>query len=192
MRIPNVAVMALFLMLSTPAMANDDAMARAQYMLRQMNAEMVQLKATQQTLLAEKEALQKDFDKLQNKYEKLTSKSSANKQAMNDKVSELKQKYLEIVEQNNETHKQFSEVTQEKNRLYTVASEQTQTIDLCVNNNKKLYEINRDLLVKYENKGVLDSLTQAEPFSRLSQVQIENLVDDYQYKLDDLRVGSNL
>ena len=76
---------------------------------------------------------------------------------MNDKVSELKQKYLEIVEQNNETHKQFSEVTQEKNRLYTVASEQTQTIDLCVNNNKKLYEINRDLLVKYENKGVLDS-----------------------------------
>ncbi len=192
MRIPNVAVMALFLMLTTPAMANDDAMARAQYMLRQMNAEMVQLKATQQTLLAEKDALQKDFDQLQNKYEKLTSKSSANKQAMNDKVSELKQKYTEMVEQNNETRKQLSEVTQEKNRLYTVATEQTQAIDLCVNNNKKLYGINRELLGKYENKGVLDSLTQAEPFSRLSQVQIENLVDDYQYKLDDLRVGSDL
>ena len=173
-------------------MANDDAIARAQYMLRQMNAEMVQLKASQQSLLAEKESLQKDFDQLQNKYEKLTSKSSKKQQAMSDQVSELKQKYIEIVEQHNEARKQLSEATQENDRLYAVASEQTKSIDLCVNNNKKLYEINHELLVKYENKGVWDSMTQAEPFSGLTPAQIENLVDDYQYRLDDLRVDSGL
>jgi len=192
MKILNLLWLAVFFMIATPVTANDDAMARAQYMLRQMNAEMIQLKASQQSLLAEKDALKKDFDKLQKKYDGLTSKSEKNKQAMKGKVSEIKQRYKEEVTAHNETRKQLKEIIQEKNRLFNVATEQTRSLDLCVGNNEKLYTINREILSQYEEKGVWDSVTQAEPFSGLTQVQIENLVDDYQYRLDDLRVGADL
>jgi len=184
--------MMLFLVVSTPAMANKDALSRAQYMIRQMNAELNQLKSTNQTLLAEKDALTKEYEKLQKKNDKLTNKSEKNKKALKGKVAEVRGQFKNEVKAHNETRRKLAKMTQEKDGLFKVATEQTQAIELCMANNKKLYEINLEVLSRYENKGVWDSVTQAEPFSRLSQVQIENLVDDYQYKMDDLRVEADL
>jgi len=181
-----------FMSVSFPTMANDEALSRAQYMIRQMNAELNQLKSTHQSLLAEKTAKEKDYDALQKKYDKLQVKSDKNKKSMRGKVVEIKQQYRDEVGEHTETRKSLSAMTQEKNKLFKIATEQTQAIDRCVGNNKKLFDINLELLSAYEKKGVWDSVTQAEPFSGLSQVQVENLVDDYQYNLEDLRVEAGL
>lgn len=192
MKMINIFFMTLFLFITYPAIANDEAFARAQYMIRQMNAELTQLKSTNQTLLAEKTSQEKELAALQKKYDKLADKADENKKAMKGRVVEIKQQYKDEVEAHVETRRLLAEKIQEKNDLLKIATGQTQTIDLCVANNKKLYEIDQELLTVYENKGVWDSVTQAEPFSRLSQVKIENLVDDYQYRLDDLRVEVEL
>jgi len=192
MKILNLFFMMLFLCVAYPAMANDEALARAQYMIRQMNAELTQLKTTNQTLLAEKTSQEKELVALQKKYDKFTDKADKNKKAMKGQVVEIKQQYKDEIEAHAETRRLLAEKKQEKDELFKIATGQTETIDLCVGNNKKLYGINRELLAVYENKGVWDSVTQAEPFSRLSQVKIENLVDDYQYRLYDLRVDVDL
>jgi len=188
----NVFLLMFFVALSLPVMADNEALSRAQYMVRQMNAELNQLKTVQQNLLTEKTVQEKEFNALQKKYDKLQAKSDKNKKSMNGKVLEIRQQYRDEVGAHTDTRKLLAMKIQEKNKLFNIATEQTQAIDRCVGNNKKLYEINLELLSVYEKKGVWDSVTQAEPFSGLSQVQIENLVDDYQYKLEDLRVEADL
>jgi len=192
MKTANLFFLMMGMIISIPATANNEALNRAQYMIRQMNAELTQLKATNQGLLAEKSSQEKDYKALQKKYDKLVSKTDKNKKKMKGRVVEVKQKYKDEVMAHADTRKQLSTVVQQKNKFFEIATQQTQTIDLCVANNRKLYEINLELTSIYENKGVWDSVTQAEPFSGLSQVKIENLVDDYQYRLDDLRVEVEL
>ncbi len=188
----NILFLTLLFLSSLPAMAADEALTRAQYMIRQMNAELNQLKSTNQGLLTDKTAQQVELKSLHKKYDKLQSSSEDNKKSLKGKVGEIKQQYKDEIYAHTETRKLLAEMTQEKNRLFKVATEQIQAIDLCVGNNKKFFDINQQLLSIYENKGVWDSVIQAEPFSKLSQVQVENLVDDYQYKLEDLRVEPNL
>jgi chromosome segregation ATPase len=161
-------------------------------MIRQMNAELNQLKSEKQALLTEKQKLTKSQKKLNKKYDRLEKKSNKNKSSMKGLISDVREKYKSEVADHNVTRDQLKAMVLDKNRILGVANRQLQAVNTCVLNNKKLYEINQAVLGKYENKGFWDSVTQAEPFSGLSQVEIENLVDDYQYQLDDLRVESEL
>lgn len=186
-------MLAVLMLITKPVMAvENDAMAKAQYMLRQVAAEKNQIAAEKQQLLAENKQLSQDLEELKKKYDKLINKSEKAESSMKGRMSEMNQQYRDEVSAHNETRKQLADIAREKDRLLNTAMEQTQSIDLCVSNNKKLYEINQELLGKYEHKGIWSVISQKEPFTGLSQVQIENLVDDYQYRLDDLRVTSDL
>ena len=186
-------MLAVLMLITKPVMAvENDAMAKAQYMLRQIAAEKNQIAAEKQQLLAENKQLSQELEELKKKYGKLTNKSEKAESSMKGRISEMNQQYSDEVSAHNETRKQLAKVMQAKENLFNTAQEQTQSIDLCVSNNKKLYEVNQELLGKYENKGIWSVISQKEPFTGLSQVQIENLVDDYQYRLDDLRVTSDL
>ena len=182
-------VLGILMLTSTQAMASDkEALARAQYMLRQVSAERSQLKISHQKLLDEKKMLEKNLEKLQKNYDQLTSKSEKNKTALKGHIKETRARLKEERKQHNDTKLKLSEMTKEKDRLLGLAAEQTQAIDLCVANNRKLYEVNNELLSQYENKGVWDAFLQGDPLTGLTRVEVENLVDDYQYRLDDLRV----
>jgi hypothetical protein len=58
----------------------------------------------------------------------------------------------------------------------------------CEGSNFKLRAMAHEILDRYQRKGVLESLQQAEPFTRLKSIEIENLAQDYQQKIDDLKV----
>jgi len=180
------------LLTALPVHANKEALAKAQYMLRQMNAELNQLKVTNKKILAEKTQLESDNKALQKKHDKLSSKSAKNKMAMKGKFADLKQVYKDEVLAHKEARQELNAMTVEKNKIFEIATQQTQKIDLCVGNNKKLFEINQFALTQYEEKGVWDSLTQGEPFSKLTQVEIENMIDDMQYNMDELRVEADM
>jgi len=167
------------------AASPDEAMARAQFMVRQISAERDQLQT-------DKAGLQKQLDELQKKYDGLENKSVKSSGDMKQQFSQLREQYEAERKAHEETRATLASVMAEKNRLTDIASGQMQSLELCVANNRKLYDLNRGMLGEYEGKGVLDSLVQAEPFAGLSQVQIENLVDDIQYKLDDLRVNADV
>jgi chromosome segregation ATPase len=170
------------------AQANNEALARAQFMLRQLDAEKNQLAAEGKTLKAENAELRDKLEALQKKYQKLEKKSAKSSNLMSDRLADTSQRLEQESIALDETSKKLQAMIAEKDRLFEIATEQTGAIDLCVSNNRKLYEINQQLLGKYEDKGVWSVLSQAEPFTGLKQVEIENLIDDYQYQLDDLRV----
>ena len=185
-------IFVLLLISASPAQANKDALARAQYMIRQINAELNQLKSSNKKNKADMLLLEEENKSLKKKYTKLVNKSKKNKNSLSGKIAEIKKKYSTEVKSHNETRKQLQEVTFQKKRLSSIETAQKQKLNLCIGNNRKLYEVNLDILSKYENKDMWDSLVQSEPFTKLTQVEIENMVDDYQYSMDDLRVHAKM
>ena len=169
-----------------PVHANKDALARAQYMIRQINAELNQLKSFNEKLKIESKESDEKYSLLESKYKNLSSKSSKNKKSLSGKIAGYREKLRQEVAAHNITKNLLSTEVQTKNRLLALSDMQKEKIKLCIANNNKLYDVTRDMLVRYENKGVWDSLTQAEPVSGLTQVEIENIVDDYQYVINDL------
>lgn len=61
-------------------------------------------------------------------------------------------------------------------------------VDTLLGHNRRLYEIGNELLDRYENKGVWESLAEREPFTGLKRVELENIVQDYRFAIDDHHV----
>jgi chromosome segregation ATPase len=57
----------------------------------------------------------------------------------------------------------------------------------CEGKNLKLYEANVEMGERFEKKGVWDSLLQAEPFTGIQQVEVENILEEYRFRVEDLR-----
>jgi hypothetical protein len=64
------------------------------------------------------------------------------------------------------------------------------TVDDREAKNLELYKLGTEILKRYENFGLGDALSAKEPFIGTSRVKLENLVQDYKYKLLDQAVVS--
>ncbi len=168
--------------------AAKDAMARAQFMIRQLNAELNQIKTTNTQLKNKTDEINNELKSLNKKYTRLKGVNHKNIKTLSFKINEIKDEYKAEVIAHNETKLLLKKMTRDKSILLSYSEKQKDKINICMSNNKKLFDIDKIMLSNYENKDIWDSLIQAEPFSQLSQVEIENLIDDYQYEIEDLLV----
>lgn len=86
------------------------------------------------------------------------------------------------------TKRQLQQTEAEKRALEDTKTRNEREIALCEDKNRALYRIGRELMVRYENKGFGDVLSQREPFTGLKQVEIENLLEGYRDKLDEQQI----
>lgn len=63
---------------------------------------------------------------------------------------------------------------------------QAQGLQQCIVNNQALRDLGSELLQRYADKGVADVLAHNEPFLQTRRVALENLLQGYQDKLDQL------
>jgi len=160
------------------------AMARAQYMLRQTNAESAKLKAEIAALKEQGKVLQKELDDERKAAHRKEKKLKGTLSAWKESHEELKDKLVNTL----------AELSRSNNDNESLASSlglQTQNFELCYENNKKLFDVNSELLGQYKSKGAWDAVVQREPFTQLKRVEIENLIQEYQYKIEDLYLGMN-
>lgn len=68
--------------------------------------------------------------------------------------------------------------------LRRIVGRQAQTIDTCEKKNARFFELNNELLGKYRDKGVGDALLEAEPFTGVKRVELDNLIQEYRDKLE--------
>jgi chromosome segregation ATPase len=80
----------------------------------------------------------------------------------------------------------------ERKQLEAIAAQRKQSIEQCEALNVKLHAEGVMLLDKYRTKDCTDAMLQAEPFTGLKRVEIENFVEDSHDKLDELRVGTQI
>lgn len=172
-----------------PVYAKDDAIVRAQYMIRQINAELNQLKSVNLKLKSDQSEAEIKYKALDKKYKKLVNNSRKNTKNLSGAIKAVKKKYVDEVAFHKETRNKLRDEVGKNKRLEYVVNQKTEKINLCISNNNKLYDVNKRILKSYENKGVWDSFSQAEPFSQLTKVEVENMVDDTLYEINDLLVN---
>ncbi len=90
----------------------------------------------------------------------------------------LDQKQRQTFQTLQEREKELKQLTADSQRKY----------DQCAEHNARLYMIADELIHKYENKGVVSSLLEKEPFTQIKKVELEKLVQDYKDKIDQQKL----
>jgi chromosome segregation ATPase len=153
---------------------------KAQYMIRQLHNEKQELQAQ----LAE---LQGKYDQLVKEHEKTRAsleKSSSNNEKLVSRVKGTAEKYKELVERYQEAVTILRKANMDNQYMVRAVQEREQWIAQCSSRNEELFDANSELLTKYgEAAGVNDISVIG-----LGTVVVENEMQDYRFKLEDLQV----
>ncbi|MGH1471302.1 MAG: hypothetical protein ACRBCS_08920 [Cellvibrionaceae bacterium] len=163
------------------AQTEDKALERAQYMLKQINSEKMQL----QKQLTE---LQKEFDEYKKNKNQEISQLNKRQQKISGSLQNWQEGYKNL---KGATDQKNQELFHERRRSALLEKrfiDQTDNFEVCKNNNKDLAKINYDILGLYQDKSLFDIVKQKEKIFGFNNVKIENIVQDERYKIMDLEI----
>lgn len=90
----------------------------------------------------------------------------------------------ELIARFRETAQSLKDVESERSTLRGQLATREREYASCVDRNVGLYELNGELLSRLEQRRAATR----EPFLQLSRARLENLIDDYRYRVEELRV----
>jgi len=168
------------------ANGNNKMIAKMQAMVKDMTTERDQLKAEKDKLAAEMEQLKKEKAAAASVEEQLNGELAAQKSSTSEVRNKLDQthaKLLEVIEKYNVLNKAKSELSVNYANLQNTEKQTETEWQSCEAKNIKMFEAAKEILSKYENKGVMDTLLKAEPILQFKSVEMESLVQEYEDKL---------
>jgi len=176
-----IAVLACLMLSPTVQADSNKALERAQFMLRQLNAQKVELENKNAALTAKLGTLQKE-----------SAKQLKKQKAGNKKLSLSAEKKARYIEKLRDRLKQTKISLRKSEQLRLQANHTGQALDeemkQCVSNNNSLVRMNDRLIDKYSKKGCWDSITQNEPFTGINQVEMENIIQEYRFTNEDYEI----
>ena len=175
-----------FLAPAALADADKDAKKESRRMQAQLSAAQKEIAA----LAAQVDDLKKQIGDLGSKSAALEKKSGGQRK----QFTELTEKYQEtdknlqlMTQQYSDTSKALQQLQKEKEQEQKRLSGD---IEVCEKKNAQLYQISVELMDKYQSKGVFTSLLQAEPFTQLEKVKMQNLLQEYRDKAEAAKIAS--
>ncbi|HEY9198737.1 MAG TPA: hypothetical protein VIR60_05170 [Gammaproteobacteria bacterium] len=165
--------------------------------LRQMQAQM-------QKLAAERTALQKQNSELTAKIGELEKRTaeleaegkqrggelsktqSANEQ-LRSRVERDSERYKDLSEHNGRISATLRDAQADIQLLQSAVQERDRWIADCQAKNDSMYQANTELLAAYRDKDTWDALRQSEPLTGVGAIEVENAVQEYRFRLEDLR-----
>ena len=207
-----VSILLVTSLLANPVLAaekKDKASRRAQQMVQQIQQEKVQLQAQLDQELQSKAAMEADLAKAQAENVAIKSKLSAanvkidglevNLKEMTAERLAFEAKLMKTQIELQATKTALNELDvkyqgtvydlkvneQQRANLTATSIQKTKLIDACVAKNNKLYDYGLELVKLYENPTDYKKVVLTEPFSQLKRVQLENILQDYNDKIDE-------
>ena len=105
-----------------------------------------------------------------------------------EKAAELnKQRMNELITRFRETATNLKEIETDRSKLQDELRVRNEAYDRCAADNLGLFEINNDLLNRYEHVGLFTKVSAGEPFTRITRTRIDNLVDETRARALELR-----
>lgn len=187
------------------AMAASNKDSKERQALRRVQTQLNEVQQQKSLLEQEKTGLAEQMEELKKKSADLESgaaKANARRVALDREVEGLGKDKVELSAKLQESSRGLQEMTKKQaeamqtlqhkereiKRLEAELARQTRQGEMCEVKNGQLYQINAELMDKYQSKGVFGALLQAEPFTQLKSVEMENLLQEYRDKLDAQRV----
>ena len=177
----------------------DQAMKRMQFMLKQLTAEKAELENKVTDMEKEVKDLKKDLKAAETTIEdrnaEINSKNN-NIAGLNGvvakqsaKIEKREGQLRQVIEKYKDAQILINQLNNDVANLQDDIADRDDTIALQEEKNLKMYEANAELMELYENKGAWDSALQAEGFTGIKQVQIENILQEYRFKLQDSKIS---
>jgi chromosome segregation ATPase len=151
-----------------------------------LKKELDELKAKATQAGAEQARLQQRARELELASSRLQNKTGNNDEALEKSRTQLQ----ELIGKFRETAQTLKDVETERDVLRTTQGTKERELATCVDKNAQLYLLGNEVLDRMGNQGVWSALTDKEPFTRLSRTRLENLIDDYRYRVDELKLGT--
>jgi chromosome segregation ATPase len=116
------------------------------------------------------------------------AQANSAKEAAERNLELSKQRMTELVGRFRETATNLKDAEADRAKLRKDLAERNSAFDACAVNNLQLYEVNRDILDRYEHVGLFTKVSASEPFTKITRTRLENLVDEYRQRAQELRV----
>jgi len=149
--------------------------------LRNSQARAAELDQEKQALLARIDELNKKSTAGNEQLLARIGKLKENLELWKMQYEKLRQESISTIRERDQT---IAQLTSDKEILDSSLNEETQQHNRCKKNNARLAELSQELAGRYQEKGVLGSLARSEPLTRIQQVELEKLVQEYLDKID--------
>jgi chromosome segregation ATPase len=188
---------------SGPAMATDTKdQKRERQALRRMQQQLTEIQQQKSAVDQEKTVLEDALKKTQKETQKeidihkRSTASAAAKahqlekviEAANNEKAELRARLDEAEKKNQAVSAQRDELEQDLKKTVSVLAKENEQRKLCEANNAELHRIGIELVDWYTRKGAFNAILEAEPFTRMKSVEMENLLENYREKLEGQRL----
>lgn len=187
-------VVALALAFPGAYAAPDDAQKRERQMLRRMQQQLNEVQQQKSALDQEKATLEAALNKAGGEadaHRQAAASAAARITRMErdagtaaKEAAELRGLLEAAEKRNKELSARHEELQQDLKRTTTALEKQDEQTKLCERHNEELYRIGRELTDWYTGKGAVSAMLEAEPFTRIKRVQMENLLEAYRDQLD--------
>ena len=202
LRISIVLPMAILTMLSAHAQTQRSGSGETQKFMQQyqqlaaektaLQAQQAQTKKDLDTAQADLAAMKKERDALKLRAGGSTAQFAqlaAGKEAAEKSLEQLKQRTTELVARFREMAVNFKEVEADRAKLQNDLKDRSLAFDKCAQDNLGLFDVNSEILDRYEHVGVFTRIGTADPFTKIARTRIENLVDEYRARALELRAA---
>jgi len=174
------------------------AIKKAQGLIRQLSQEKMALEAEKTawqndktTLEAKLKSLEENVKKLlplQGELEQYKSTLESTRNQLEGQLGQERQQRQALLTKHNEVIAKANAIHADNQLLVQAVQEREQWIEQCSSNNKALRAANLEILNKYQDKGLLQQLGELEPITGIGKIETENAVEEYRYKLQQLKI----
>jgi chromosome segregation ATPase len=175
-----------------------NADARVMQQVQQLTAERTALQAENATLKQELERAKQELQKTvkeraaaEGRVKALAANASrgetSEKQA-EEQLERTRGQMQELVTKFRETANTLREVETDRATSKSQLASRERELKTCVDRNASLYNLNVEVLDRMEDRGFWAGVAEREPFTRIKRVELENLIDDYRYRADELKL----
>lgn len=175
------------------------AIKKAQGLIRQLSQEKSALEAEKSVWRQEKEqletrlhALEQDGDKqrqsLQGEVGRYKTELESMKAGQEIRFEQERRQKQELLQKHNEMVVKAKAIFADNQLLVQTVRERELWMAGCADNNRKLRQINAELLERYQKKSWVQMLKEMEPLTGIASVETEMAADALQYRLDQLQI----
>ncbi len=176
---------------ATPRSGGGDTAARqAQAMIQKMAAEKTELQKQNgelTTKLAELEQRIKELESETKQRSGELDQAQRSNEGLRARVERDSERYKELSARHGQTTDTLRDAKADIQLLHGAVRERDHWIADCRSKNEAMYKTNSELLAAYRDKGAWAALKQHEPLTGIASVEVENAVQEYQFRLEDLR-----
>jgi chromosome segregation ATPase len=179
-----------------------DALRSTMQQLQDAQGQVATLQATQAQSDADNAALKAKVDALNAQIASLAKQSADDKAASDKAIADLQSKNADLTTQIGKLNdalaawekddKQYVQLARDKEAARAQLAIQVillqRTIDDRETKNLALFNLGNEILTRYEKYGLGEALAAKEPFTGLTRIKLQELVQDYKDKISDLRI----